>query len=763
MKRIMLSLLPLIFLAGNAFSQLLNLPKGKTFEITNSHTDKGTYKNTENYTYSFRSLGKDANGNFVLETRIVQAVINDSESQYRQLNTDSVRKTALNSTGPIFSLAMLNKPFKVIVSPQGKIISVTGVKEVLSASMNKWDINPETQQNIFANAESFPQTVGRLFYQNDVDKLPTEVGVKAKNTDVPFTLTNKNATTVTMQSSNVNGKEKTQKKYVIDLKTGLIESGVTTSENVIEDSPLPLVAKKVTISSVTKQSLRPVQQRKAVDTTWINAALKLSYWSNAYKKGQYYDSTKVAKLLTVKDPKLLNDPYFVSRRLNAVQGVRGSRTYERYDSLLILTPNRLLEGDYSHLHNKLGESLEKLGADSAYEVTKYAIRTDAMEQWTQQSFAQAFLGSPGDDKERIERLARSYNLLNLIKGNKDTKFQQLITPLYLWANTLRDANDMNTLNEAGKALAALNDDGMKKGNGGRYSLLIYQKLLAAKQDALATKLLDTTIKKLERYAADTLYKERFAEQNMLAGAYFMKSASAKALGDSSHVSYLARAAKYSPKNSNEKAYSSFYDRAFLKTKESYKEEYMEKMLTTGNEQEALNMFSENINAMPESIAEMQKLFIEKFPQKDFKTFFYEKIVNTWAVAPGFNVKGIDGKQRTRNDYKDKWLVMDFWGTWCSPCREEMPVVNKFGVEVAEGKHPNISFLSVACSDTEPKVISYLTENKFTMAAAMSDGQIERAYKIKGYPSKIMVSPQGRMIDVGFGKDWQAIIKTFSSL
>lgn len=107
--------------------------------------------------------------------------------------------------------------------------------------------------------------------------------------------------------------------------------------------------------------------------------------------------------------------------------------------------------------------------------------------------------------------------------------------------------------------------------------------------------------------------------------------------------------------------------------------------------------------------------------------------------------------------------MDFWGTWCSPCREEMPVVNKFGVEVAEGKHPNISFLSVACSDTEPKVISYLTENKFTMAAAMSDGQIERAYKIKGYPSKIMVSPQGRMIDVGFGKDWQAIIKTFSSL
>jgi hypothetical protein len=93
----------------------------------------------------------------------------------------------------------------------------------------------------------------------------------------------------------------------------------------------------------------------------------------------------------------------------------------------------------------------------------------------------------------------------------------------------------------------------------------------------------------------------------------------------------------------------------------------------------------------------------------------------------------------------------------------MPVVNKFGEEVAAGKYPNVSFLSIACYDTESKVKSYLAANNFALPAAISDGQIEKAYKIAGYPSKIIISPQGKMINVGFGKDWQAVIKSFSAL
>jgi thiol-disulfide isomerase/thioredoxin len=763
MKRITLSLLILSLTAGSAFSQFLNLPKGKTFEITTHITDKGTYKSNELNTYSFRSLGKDVNGNFMLETRIVKSKINDSETQERQLNTDSIRKTELNSTGPLFSLAMLNKPFKVIVSPQGKLIAVEGVMEILSSELKSWVIKPEIQQNIFDNAKSFDQTIAGLFYKADANKSSISTEQKPQNADAPFTLTNKSTSTVTMQSSKVTAQSKEHTKYVIDLNSGLVNNALKTTESIVDNSPLPFAAKKVNISSSIKQSLGVGQRRKAIDTAWINYAVKLSYWSDAYKKGAEYDSAKVYQLLKVKDHGILSDRYFAIRRLNAVQALHSDRSYEVYDSLLIKTPNAFLKGDYSHLHNKLGTSLEKLGPDSAYEVSKYAIETDAFNQWIQHSFSQAFNVSQDDINKKGERLTKSYKLLDLFKGNKGTKYQQMTTGLYLWANALRNPADTLGLITAGNSFSQMSDENMKAGNGGRYSLLIYQRLLEAKQDAEASKLLDATIQKLERYASDTLNKERYAHQNMLAGAYYLKSIAASASGDPEHVTYLAKAAKYSPTSPKEKAHSSFYDRVFLKTKESYKEEYMERMLSSGNEKEGLKMFIESINAMPENIGEMQKLFKQKFPDKGFKAFFNEEIVNTWLTAPSFVVKGVDGQEYKLRDYKDKWLVIDFWGTWCSPCREEMPIVNKFAVEVAEGKYPNMSFLSVACRDTESKVKEYLAENKFTMTAAMSDGQIEQKFKIPYYPSKILISPEGKMIHIEFGKDWQAVIKSFSTL
>jgi thiol-disulfide isomerase/thioredoxin len=763
MKRLMRSLLFLLLLTGSAYAQLLNLPKGKTFEITNSHTQTGTFNNAESFTYSFKSLGKDSRGNFVLEARMVHADAKDLVDQQFGMNTDSVKKTKLNSTGHLFPLAMLNKPFTVVLSPEGKMTSINGVKEILTAAMNKWGIKSDTQKQLLANAATFGPTIERLFYQKDVAKKPLTAKLQVKNIDVPFTSTDKTSNTLTLESSKIVDDIKVEDKYVVDLKSGLIISGLSNSESVIGTKALDPGAKKVQVKATTIQSLGPVKKRQVPDTSWIDYAVRLSYWSEAYTKNGDYDSTKVYPLLEVKDPTLLNDPYFIVRRLNAVQGVDGDRAYELYKKLLVSAPNKYLEAESSHLHNKLGESLEELGADSAYEVSKYAIKTDAMNRWTQHSFAQAFLGSPGDDKEQIERLSKSYKLLDLLKADKNAAFQQLVTPLYLWANSLRNPNDLDGLKRAGVLLAGMNDEDMKKGNGGRYALLTYQRLLAAKQDKEATTLLDTTIQKLARYTADTLNKERFAHQSMLAGAYYMKSAALSAASDPGSISYLVKAANYSPKDSKEKAYISFYDRVFLKTKESYKEDYLNAMLSSGNEAEALRIFAENINAMPENIGEMRKLFLEKFPGKDFKAFFNDNIVSTWASAPSFKVKGIDGKDHTINDYKDKWLIMDFWGTWCGPCKEEMPVVNKFGEEVAAGKYPNVSFLSVACYDTESKVKSYLTANNFSLPAAISDGQIEKAYKIAGYPSKIIISPKGKMINVGFGKDWQAVIKSFSAL
>jgi thiol-disulfide isomerase/thioredoxin len=114
-------------------------------------------------------------------------------------------------------------------------------------------------------------------------------------------------------------------------------------------------------------------------------------------------------------------------------------------------------------------------------------------------------------------------------------------------------------------------------------------------------------------------------------------------------------------------------------------------------------------------------------------------------------------------YKGKWLLTDFWGTWCVPCREEMPEINKFNTEINEGKHKGITFLSIACKDDIISVKKYLKENNFGIPVVMGTDALTNNYKIEGYPSKVLISPNGKMINIGFGSEWQKIVTKISEL
>lgn len=93
----------------------------------------------------------------------------------------------------------------------------------------------------------------------------------------------------------------------------------------------------------------------------------------------------------------------------------------------------------------------------------------------------------------------------------------------------------------------------------------------------------------------------------------------------------------------------------------------------------------------------------------------------------------------------------------------MPDVNTFNQEINGGKHKGITFISVACRDNEANVKAYFAANKFDLPAVMSDGNIEKQYAISGYPSKIVISPDGKMLSLKFGDDWRSIIKKFNEI
>ncbi|QKJ29813.1 TlpA family protein disulfide reductase [Mucilaginibacter mali] len=746
--------------ASNA--QKLNIPKGKTFEITTRNKDVGTFKRDDIYTYSFKSLGRNGEGNNVLECKIARVIIYDNRSGKVQLNTDSIRNTNLYSTEALTALALLNKPFTVTINPKGEVVGTAGMQETLQQALTQWNINADVAKNILKQMpEQISKRIDDLFFKPAQAQQAKPV---LGNADMAnqFRITNINANTLRAYASSATDNSKVTHEYIVDKETGLVKSSTKTEDaRLTPNAEMGIRANSVSKITLT-QAMTQASAHPLPDTAWINMAAKLSYWSAAFKKGTSSDSAKVYQFIKNPDSRFANDKYYLTRRLDLVQSVRSDRSYLTYDSLLLETPNKFLEGNQVHLHNKLHTALSKQGAQAAYELTKYAYKTNAFDEWVQYSFSQYFRDNKDSKTDDVSQ-KRNYDLLALFKTNPDPVYVRKIQPLYMWAMARKQKNNIPLMLQTAEDFEKMGDKDMQVGNGGRYALLLYQMLVAAKQTEAAQKLMDVTVQKLERYTADTANADRYVHQNLLAGAYYMQYLNRDTVADPQAMQLLAKAAKYSPNSRAERAYGSNYDRFFLGTKDSYRDILISKLLDAGNEAEALAMFAQHINAAPENIKEMQDLYVKKFPGRDFKQFFKEGIMSKWAMAPAFTLKGIDGKEHALTEYKDRWLMLDFWGTWCGPCREEMPKVNKFNDEVVAGKYQNVSFLSIACNDTENNVKMYLDETKFGMPVAMSDGEVQSNYKVPGYPCKIIISPEGRMIAVDFGKDWLSVIKNFSQL
>ncbi|MDM5317683.1 TlpA disulfide reductase family protein [Fictibacillus sp. b24] len=70
-----------------------------------------------------------------------------------------------------------------------------------------------------------------------------------------------------------------------------------------------------------------------------------------------------------------------------------------------------------------------------------------------------------------------------------------------------------------------------------------------------------------------------------------------------------------------------------------------------------------------------------------------------SKAHDFSLKTLDGKQIQLNDYRGKKVILNFWATWCPPCREEMPEMQKF---YSDYKDKNVEILAVNLAYAETK-------------------------------------------------------------
>ena len=101
-----------------------------------------------------------------------------------------------------------------------------------------------------------------------------------------------------------------------------------------------------------------------------------------------------------------------------------------------------------------------------------------------------------------------------------------------------------------------------------------------------------------------------------------------------------------------------------------------------------------------------------------------------APTPEINLTTPDGKKISLRDFRGKVVMLNFWATWCTPCREEMPAMEKL---YQEFKDRNFAILAVAVKDRKQDTIDFVKELKLTYPIALDPEAKDKCQRVEHDP------------------------------
>lgn len=112
----------------------------------------------------------------------------------------------------------------------------------------------------------------------------------------------------------------------------------------------------------------------------------------------------------------------------------------------------------------------------------------------------------------------------------------------------------------------------------------------------------------------------------------------------------------------------------------------------------------------------------------------------------FTLNTLKGDTINLYEQRGKWLIINFWATWCAPCREEMPIL-----QMLHEDYPDIMILAVNLRESEEAIKPFIQELGLTFPILINpDNQILSDYQVIGLPQTLVINPAGEVTLRTFG-------------
>ena len=146
---------------------------------------------------------------------------------------------------------------------------------------------------------------------------------------------------------------------------------------------------------------------------------------------------------------------------------------------------------------------------------------------------------------------------------------------------------------------------------------------------------------------------------------------------------------------------------------------------------------------------------KKVEEERYKSFFSSlgiQKISPPVKTKDFTLEDLEGSAVNLRDFQGKVVLLNFWATWCGPCRYEMPAMEKLWQKF---KEEDFVILAVDLREGKEKASSFIKENGYTFLVLLdSRGRVAHTYGIRAIPTTYLVDPEGRIIGRALGgRNW----------